>query len=353
MNGVVNLGIGMPEGVAAVASEEQMIDLVTLTAEPGIIGGAPASGLDFGAAVNTDAVIQQNQQFDFYDGGGLDMACLGMAEADRSGNVNVSRFGVRIAGAGGFINISQNARRLVFAGMFTADGHQAEVRDGRLQILTEGRSRKFRERVEQITFSGARAGRLGQPVLYVTERCVFRLTPEGVELTEVAPGVDLERDVLAHMEFRPIMRDVAQMDARIFLDEPMGLRASLVELGLEERVVYDERRNILFVNFGGLHVKSRKDVLALYRLLDERCLAIGKKVRAIVNYDGFRIEPDAEDAFLRFIDMIVSQHYSAVTRYATTAFMRLKLGRMLTDRGVAPHVFESHADASRWLDERS
>src|SRR5512134_299440 len=176
MGGVVNLGIGMPEGVAAVANEERVLSYVTLTAEPGVIGGVPQSGLDFGAAVNTDAVIQQSQQFDFYDGGGLDMACLGMAQVDVEGHVNVSRFGKRLAGAGGFINISQNARRLVFAGTFTAGGLQVAIEDGDVTIVREGRSRKFVKRVEQITFNGTYAAEMGRPVLYVTERCVFRRT---------------------------------------------------------------------------------------------------------------------------------------------------------------------------------
>ncbi|HYH21492.1 MAG TPA: 3-oxoacid CoA-transferase, partial [Azospirillum sp.] len=220
---VINLGIGMPEGMAAVAAEERILDRVTMTAEPGIIGGVPASGLNFGSAVNAESIIDQNQQFDFYDGGGLDLACLGLAQCDAAGNVNVSRFGSKLAGAGGFINISQNARRLVFAGTFTAGGLAVKVEDGRLRILREGASRKFTRAVEQVTFSGPYAASLGRPVLYVTERCVFALRRDGLELVEVAPGIDIARDILAHMDFMPIITAPQPMRAEIFGAAPMGL----------------------------------------------------------------------------------------------------------------------------------
>ncbi len=226
---VVNLGIGIPEGVAAVAGEEQVSDLVTLTAEAGVLGGVPAGGLNFGAATNAEAVIEQPAMFDFYDGGGLDIAVLGMAQADARGNVNVSKFGSRLAGAGGFINISQNARRVVFVGTLTAGGLEVEIEGGKLRIVREGKTRKFVSRVEQLTYSAELAARRGQPALYVTERCVFRLEADGLALIEIAPGIDLERDVLSQMEFRPIVSpQLEPMDARIFADVPMHLRSRLL-----------------------------------------------------------------------------------------------------------------------------
>jgi propionate CoA-transferase len=188
----------------------------TLTIESGPIGGEPASGLSFGASAFPQAIIDQPSQFDFYDGGGLDFAALGAAQIDAQGNVNVSKFGSRITGIGGFANIAHTAKKLIFCGTFTTTGLEVACAQDRLRILREGQTKKFVKRVEQICFSAEFRNQEHSEVLYVTERAVFRLTNAGLELIEIAPGIDPDRDIFPNMEFQPIVKEIKRMPEHCF-----------------------------------------------------------------------------------------------------------------------------------------
>lgn len=225
---IVNLGVGIADGIASVAAEERIDHFFTLTIEQGLVGGIPARGVIFGVSANPAALLDQPSQFDFYDGGGLDIAFLGFAEIDAKGNVNVSKFGGKVVGTGGFVNISQNASVVVFCGTFTAGDLQAIPGSGKLHIKQDGKFRKFVPQVEQVTFSGAEAVKRGQRVLYVTERAVFELATEGMRVIEVAPGVDLQKDVLDLIPFDVICDDVGVMIPEIFSEECLGMADSCV-----------------------------------------------------------------------------------------------------------------------------
>ena len=208
---LVNLGVGMPELVSSVCNEEGCIDDITLSIETGITGGVAQNGVAFGVAYNADSIIADANMFDLYDGGFLDAAVLGLAEVDKEGNVNVSKFGTRVTGPGGFINITQNTHKIVFIGTFTAGGLKIKTGNGKLKIEQEGKNKKFVNTVQQITFSAANAIKNKQDITYITERAVFKLTPKGLKLIEIAPNIYLKKDILANMNFKPIIAKYLKM----------------------------------------------------------------------------------------------------------------------------------------------
>jgi propionate CoA-transferase len=225
---ICNLGAGISTGIAAVAAEEDIVDRIVLTNEQGFVGGAPLTGPDSGTAQNYDAVVDQPYQFDFYDGGGLDLAFLSFVEVDREGSVNISRFGDKIVGVGGFINISQNAKHVIFSGTFTAGGLDVTCVDGTLKILKEGRHKKFVEQIECISYSAPFAVKEGRTAIFITERAVLKSVSGALEVIEIAPGIDLEQDVLQHMSFKPrVASGLKLMDKRLFSSAPMNLRADM------------------------------------------------------------------------------------------------------------------------------
>lgn len=347
INSIVNLGVGMPEGVASIANEENILDVITLTIDTGGIGGIPAVGPSFGAVANAEAIIDQPYQFDFYDGGGLDQAFLGLAEVDETGDVNVSRFGSRFTGAGAFINISQNAKAVYFIGTFTT-GSKISIEDGKLHILEEGEGKKFVRRVQQVTFSARKSLQRQQTVYYVTERGVFHLTADGLELVEIAPGIDLERDILAQMEFVPrIANPLPQMEPLIFREGLMGLQYRS-PLSLEDRLHYDKADNVLYINFEGLNIETVQEAQKLADFFARKLVSFGKKVHAITNYDNFNLNPVAAQTFF---DMVKRnhEHFLSYTRYSTNAFFRRQLGKQFTQASLEHSFYKNFDEAKQHL----
>jgi len=351
-NSVITIGIGLPDCVGQVANEEKIQDLITLTVDPGIIGGVPMGGPDFGAAVNYQAAIDHPSQFDFIDGGGLDVAFLGLAEADLHGNVNASRFGRRLAGCGGFINVSQNSQKVVFMTTFSSAGLEVNTQQGRVRIEKEGKIFKFVDHVSQITFSGQGAAERDQEVLYITERCVFRLTKNGLKVAEIAPGIELERDILAKLPFTPSVEDPVEMDPTIFRPEPMGLRERFLDIHIEDRISYNPETNTLFLNYAGMRVRTEQDLAAIKEAVDRTLEPLGKRVYSIVNYDHFVADDAIVDKYMDLVKYVEEKYYIKVSRYTNSGFLRLKLGKELKKRRVSPRVFESGAEAARHLRDR-
>jgi len=338
-NSVINVGVGsIPDQVPLVAGEERVQDLLSLAVDSGVIGGVPRSGLDFGTATNYQAVIDHACAFDFIDGGGLDAAFLGFGECDASGNVNASKFGKRIPGCGGFIDITQNAKKVVFMGTFSSGGLEVAIDDGRVRIVKEGKSSKFVERVGQVTFSAEAARRGGQEVLFVTERCVFRLEAEGLALAELAPGIDLERDVLQRLPFRPRVDGPRPMDPAVFRAAPMHLRERMLDLNMAERLSYDAPTNTVYMNYAGMRVRNQADLKAIRDAVDQLLAPLGRRVHSIVNYERFTCDDDVFDDYIELVKYVEQTYYLSVRRYTSGAFLRHKLGTELAKREVSSEV---------------
>jgi len=344
-NSIINVGVGrMPDAIPGVAGEERIADLVTITVDPGVMGGVPMSGNDFGAAVNYQAVIDHCTMFDFIDGGGLDCVFLGFGECDARGNVNASRFGNRVPGCGGFINLSQNSKKAVFVGTFTSGGLEIAIENGALRIVREGKHPKFVRQVGQITFSGEVAARRGQQVLYVTERCVFRLAAEGLELAEVAPGVDIEREILALMPFQPAVKSPRPMDAAIFRPQPMGLRERMLDINIDERLNYDPQTNTIYMDYHGMRIRTPQDVRTIVEAVDRILGPLGKRVYSVVNYERFECDDDAHDAYMDAVKYVEEKYYLGVRRYTSSAFLRHRLGAEFAKREITSQMQRSAGD---------
>ncbi len=343
-NSVINVGVGsIPDQVPQVAGEERVQDLLSLVVDSGVIGGVPQGGLDFGAASNYEAVIDHASAFDFIDGGGLDAAFLGFGECDAQGNVNSTKFGKRVPGCGGVIDISQNAKTVVFMGTFSSGGLKVEVADARVRIVAEGRFPKFVERIGQTSFSAATARSRGQQVLYVTERCVFRLEEGGLTLAEVAPGIDVERDILQRLPFSVKVDGPAPMDPVVFRNAPMRLRERMLDTHMDERLRYDEATNTVYMNYSGLRVRDSADLAAIAEAVDALLGPLGKRVHSVVNYERFTCDDEVFDEYIDLVQRVEQTYYLSVKRYTSGAFLRHQLGTQLAKRRISSEVLGSLA----------
>ncbi len=340
-NSVINVGVGsIPDQIPLVAREERVHDLLSLAVDSGVIGGVPMSGLDFGAAINYQAVIDHACAFDFIDGGGLDAAFLGFGECDAQGNVNASKFGKRIPGCGGFIDISQNARKVVFMGTFSSNGLEVAVEDGQVRIITEGRFPKFVARIGQVTFSADYARQTRQDVLFVTERCVFRLDESGLALIEVAPGIDVERDILERLPFSPAIDGPRPMDPMIFRRAPMRLRERMLDTRMEDRLSYDKATNTVYMDYSGLRVRDGADLKAIGDAVDALLGPLGRRVHSIVNYERFTCDDDVFDEYIELVKRVEETYYLSVKRYTSGAFLRHKLGTEMAKRHITSEILD-------------
>ncbi|MDD3212220.1 MAG: acyl CoA:acetate/3-ketoacid CoA transferase [Eubacteriales bacterium] len=227
---IINIGTGIPNDVVGpIMAEENVNDCVSVTVESGIYGGTPASTIDFGIACNAEALVGHDRQFELYTGAGIDFTFMGAGQLDRYGNVNATRMGNKATGAGGFIDITTTAKTVVFCSTFTGGGLQVSFSEETgVAILREGKFKKLVDAVQQISYNGALAVERGQKMWYVTERCVFELTAEGMKLVEIARGIDLERDILAQMDFKPLIAaNLKTTDTRIYSESGCGLREAI------------------------------------------------------------------------------------------------------------------------------
>lgn len=335
-NTVVNLGIGLPEGVARVAAEEGMLEYITLSTEPGVFGGLPASGHSFGPAFNASAVIEMNQMFDFYDGGGLDISFLGAAEISPRGDVNVSRMSKdRLTGPGGFVDISQSTNTVMFMSTLTAGGLEVSTTaEGDLRIEKEGKIKKFVKSLGETTFSGDEAVRRGQKVLYITERAVFRRTAKNavLELMEIAPGIDLQKDVLDQLDFEPVISpSLKKMDPRIFIDKKMHAASQLFG-SFKDRFKYREEDNVMYLNLFGITLNAEEDVEWFFGCLRDVLSEVKRdhgKVNMVINYDGMNLNSNLEAHYWKEVQDIQAEYFATVRRFSGGAFHHAQLGKKL------------------------